>query len=198
MCRLCDEEKMYAKGLCRKCYLKEWHTKNRESEVAKSRQYYSEHKETINAQCRTWYGENKQYYREYYKKSDGCEKSRMRYTTNLNHRVAQCLRARINSSLREQHISIGNTYSRPSLEKLLGCSIEELKIYLENKFQEGMTWENHGLYGWHIDHILPLASFDLTDDTQLLIASHYTNLQPLWAKDNLSKGNRVPIDNKCL
>ena len=70
----------------------------------------------------------------------------------------------------------------------LGCTIPELKQYLESKFQEGMTWENWGVHGWHIDHIIPLSSFDLTCREQFLKVCHYTNLQPLWAKDNLSKG----------
>lgn len=70
----------------------------------------------------------------------------------------------------------------------LGCSIKELKQHLELQFQLGMTWGNHGVHGWHIDHIKPLASFNLTDRKQFLEACHYTNLQPLWAQENLSKG----------
>jgi len=54
-----------------------------------------------------------------------------------------------------------------------------------------MTWDNWTLDGWHIDHIKPLASFDLTDRKQLLEACHYTNLQPLWAKDNLTKNDKI-------
>ena len=71
----------------------------------------------------------------------------------------------------------------------LGCTIEELKLYLAAKFQPGMSWENWSFAGWHIDHIRPLASFDLTDSAQFKLAVHYTNLQPLWAKDNFSKGD---------
>lgn len=70
----------------------------------------------------------------------------------------------------------------------LGCSIEDLKTYFELKFQPGMSWENQGQ--WHIDHIVPLSRFDLTDREQFLKACHYSNLQPLWAIDNLTKGNR--------
>lgn len=72
---------------------------------------------------------------------------------------------------------------------LLGCSPMELREYLESKFEDGMTWENRGLHGWHIDHIKPCASFDLSDPEQQKECFHYTNLQPLWAKDNLSKGS---------
>jgi len=71
----------------------------------------------------------------------------------------------------------------------LGCSIDELKQHLESKFLPGMTWNNYGRFGWHIDHIRPLSQFDLTNPEQLKIACHYTNLQPLWWRDNLSKGD---------
>jgi hypothetical protein len=70
----------------------------------------------------------------------------------------------------------------------LGCSIKELRAHLEARFQPGMSWENWSPTGWHIDHIRPLASFDLTQRDQLLLACHYTNLQPLWAPENVRKG----------
>ena len=54
-----------------------------------------------------------------------------------------------------------------------------------------MTWDNYGVYGWHIDHILPLSIFNLSDRTQLLKACHYTNLQPLWAEENLKRGAKI-------
>lgn len=80
-------------------------------------------------------------------------------------------------------------YRNGSAVRDLGCSIPEFKTYIENKFVDGMSWDNHG--EWHLDHIKPLASFDLTDRSQLLIACHYTNYQPLWAIDNLKKGCQV-------
>ena len=70
--------------------------------------------------------------------------------------------------------------------KFIGCSPDELKLYLEKKFKKGMTWKNHG--SWHIDHIKPLASAKSVDAMNKLF--HYTNLQPLWAEENLKKGDK--------
>jgi hypothetical protein len=70
----------------------------------------------------------------------------------------------------------------------LGCSIEELKEYLESKFLPGMSWNNWSKTGWHVDHVKPLSAFNLILPEEFKVACHYTNLQPLWAKDNLSKG----------
>ncbi len=73
---------------------------------------------------------------------------------------------------------------------VLGCTISELFTYLQSKFLPGMSWENYSRKGWHIDHIRRLSSFDLTDVEQRRIAFHHTNLQPLWASDNMRKGGR--------
>lgn len=73
--------------------------------------------------------------------------------------------------------------------KNLGCTIPELQDYIAAKFERGMSWENHGQ--WHLDHIIPLDSFDLLDDEQYKRACHYTNLQPLWAKENIAKRNKI-------
>lgn len=76
-----------------------------------------------------------------------------------------------------------------SFSKSVGCSSSQLKAYLESRFQPGMSWDNYGK--WHVDHIIPLSSFDLTKEEQFKKACHYTNLQPLWAKDNILKSNKV-------
>jgi len=73
----------------------------------------------------------------------------------------------------------------------VGCSRQELVRHIERQFQRGMTWDNYGFDGWHIDHIRPLASYDLTDPEQVRLASHFTNLMPLWAKDNFAKGSKL-------
>lgn len=75
--------------------------------------------------------------------------------------------------------------------ELLGCQLNELKAYLESKFEPGMTWNNYGMYGWHIDHKIPLSSFNLTDLEDQKKAWHFSNLQPLWAMDNWKKSNKL-------
>lgn len=72
----------------------------------------------------------------------------------------------------------------------LGCTYAQLKLHLEKQFQDGMTWDNYGRNGWHVDHVKPLAWFDLSDPRQFAAAMHYTNLQPLWGRLNESKGAR--------
>jgi hypothetical protein len=84
-----------------------------------------------------------------------------------------------------------NTIKTKKTLELLGCSWQEARDHIQSQFKEGMTWENHGFYGWHIDHIIPCSSFDLTDLEQQKKCFHYTNLQPLWWKDNISKGSKI-------
>jgi hypothetical protein len=77
-----------------------------------------------------------------------------------------------------------------SVSSLTGCTANQLKRHLESAFKRGMTWDNHGTY-WHIDHILPVASFDHSDPKQVAQCWHWTNLRPLEAKANISKGDRI-------
>lgn len=107
---------------------------------------------------------------------------RDRRKTNINAKLSDNLRCRLKMAMR-------SNAKKGSAVKLLGCSIEDFKIYLSSLFKPGMTWDNYG--DWHIDHKKPLSRFDLTDETQLAEACHWTNLQPLWASENSSKGNRV-------
>lgn len=99
--------------------------------------------------------------------------------------VANNLRCRLNNALKAKKKD-----KLHNLNFLNGCSIEELCSHLESLFQEGMTWENWSRDGWHIDHIRPCASFDLTDSAQQRECFHYTNLQPLWAADNIRKSDK--------
>lgn len=92
----------------------------------------------------------------------------------------------------QQAIRRGRATKRGRTVDLLGCSIEQFRLHLEGQFTLGMTWANwgRGRACWHIDHKVPCAWFDLTDERQLRACFHYTNLQPLWALDNAAKGAR--------
>jgi site-specific DNA-cytosine methylase len=96
-------------------------------------------------------------------------------------RLSVTLRARMRSAIKTGQKS-------GSAVRDLGCSTKDLVQHIESLWLPGMSWDNYGFYGWHIDHIKPLASFDLSDRNQFLEAAHYSNLQPLWAVDNLKKG----------
>ena len=96
---------------------------------------------------------------------------------------------RLRMNLRRR-IGLALTTKQGKTMDLVGCSISALREHLETQFKDGMSWENYG--AWHVDHIRPLRSFDLSDELQCKQSCHYTNLQPLWAADNLSKGG------KCL
>ncbi len=72
---------------------------------------------------------------------------------------------------------------------IFGCSREEMIQHIQSQFTEGMTWDNYGLKGWHIDHKLPLSKS--TDIIDIFKRAHYTNLQPLWAIDNIKKSNKI-------
>lgn len=73
---------------------------------------------------------------------------------------------------------------------LTGCDWKSLREHLESQFTDGMTWINYGVHGWHIDHIKPLSAFDLTNEQEIKTAFHYSNLQPLWAAENIRKHNK--------
>jgi hypothetical protein len=110
-------------------------------------------------------------------------KEKLRRNTDPSYKLITNQRTRITGILKK--------HKTDKTLNLLGCSAQFLRTYIENKFLEGMTWDNYGKHGWHIDHIIPCSSFNLTDSTQQQICFHYTNLQPLWAIDNLKKSNKI-------
>lgn len=140
---------------------KQWYSKNKDKALSYAKQYYEQNKQQIITKIVD--------YRRKKIKSDPVFK------------LHKTLRHRLGKLIKQQSSSIAINF--------LGCSVVEFKAYLESKFQPGMTWENHGK--WHIDHIKPLSSFDLNSAEELSSACHYSNLQPLWAKDNLSKGDKL-------
>ena len=77
------------------------------------------------------------------------------------------------------------------INNLTGCSTQQLAKHLESQFKHGMSWDNYGVDGWHVDHIMPCASFDHTDHKQVKHCWHWSNLRPMWAKDNISKSDTI-------
>jgi hypothetical protein len=153
----------------------EYNKINREEKTKYLRKYREENRD----QLRT-------YWREY-KRTEKGKESRRDYVrnkrhTDINYKILTNLRNRL------KHAINGNLHKEKTL-KLLGCTIEQFRIYLEPKFTTGMSWSNYG--EWHIDHIKPCSSYDISDPVQQAACFHYTNLQPLWAIDNLKKGDAI-------
>lgn len=141
--------------------------------------YYEKNKEKLLKYRKMWSEKNKLKLNEYSKNYHKTKRE-----ININFKIKDNMRSRLYQAIKYK-------WKCGSSIEDLGCSIEELKKYLESKFSNGMTWENYGKRGWHIDHIKPLISFDLTDRKQFLEACHYTNLQPLWWYENLSKSDKI-------
>jgi hypothetical protein len=156
---------------CKEC-TKQKTKKYYESNKEKCLQYASKYRRANNEKIKSYFKVNRRYL---------SIQKKINYQTNPNFKLQIILRSRVYSVLK-RGAKVGSAVND------LGCSVEELRIHLETQFQPGMTWDNHGRDGWHIDHIRPLSAFDLSDPEQFKEACHYTNLQPLWAKDNLSKG----------
>ena len=103
---------------------------------------------------------------------------------DINHRLAGSLRARLRAAIKKNR-----TVKSFRTMELVGCTIDELKKHLERKFKKGMSWNNYGK--WHVDHVVPVDFFDLTKIEEQKKCFHYLNLQPLLARDNLRKRNRI-------
>lgn len=185
---------------------KEYYEKNSKKENQQSKIYKQNNVEKIKEQAKIWRQKNIDIIKEKEKirrkrdrnKTREVEKKyryknierlnrnkRERFKNDPQFRLSITLRNRIRDAIKNYR-GIKNQKSTD----LVGCSWNELKNYLENKFKDGMTWENYGVHGWHIDHIRPCKSFDLTDPEQQKECFHYTNLQPLWWWENLEKGGK--------
>jgi len=178
-------------------YRKGHYIKNKENILNKKREYYIQNKKRILTNTRTYNLINKQqkneYNKGYYKKNkEKFKKYQKGYInkyqiskrkSNIHFKILCNLRSRISNALFNEIKSDHTT-------KLLGCSIEEAKHHLENQFKIGMSWSNYGHTGWHIDHIKPCAAFDLSKPEEQQKCFHYTNIQPLWAKENLIKSDK--------
>lgn len=152
-----------------------WDSLHKKPRKRQKHQYYQQNKEDLLKKQASYRLKNKDKIAKYFRK---------RRSSDIEFRLRQNLRNRLNRALH-------NKQKTGSAIKDLGCSVIFLRKYLESQFEKGMTWENWGLNGWHIDHVLPLSSFDLKDRIQFKKACNYKNLRPMWARENISKGCKV-------
>lgn len=158
-------------------YKKQWYQKNKEKIKQKRKNYYLKNKEIILKQQKEYNLKNKEEKRKYIRNYNV-----LRRKKDINFKILNVLRSRLNKVINKK---INNAL------ELTGCSIEFLINHLQSQFKENMSWENYGRKGWHIDHIKPCASFNLTNLEEQKECFHYSNLQPLWWWENASKGCKL-------
>lgn len=194
---------------CRKIDKQEYYKSNKNKIAIKLKKYREGNKEKLIEYARNYYRDNKvkllEDKKKYYKKNSIIiYKKLLNYNQKNKEKVnsykneynkkkkKSCNLYRLKILMRDR---VNKFFKYSSLNKssqtfdMIGCLPIELKEHLEKQFKEGMSWDNYGIYGWHIDHIIPLSS--AKTEEELIRLCHHTNLQPLWAKDNLSKGSKI-------
>jgi len=162
--------------MCKICK-KKYQQSNVDKENTRKKEWAEKNKEKVDLAKKKYYKKNAK--QEIFK---GTKRANERKKVDIVYKLSCNLRTRTTEFLRQKSFNkTAKTF------KYIGCSPEYLKEYLENKFSHGMSWENYG--EWHIDHIIPLSSAKNEDDVYRLC--HFSNLQPLWALDNLKKGDRI-------
>lgn len=173
-CKPCRNQ-YYKDSPSAQAYNKKYPIEQREKRRATVRKSYEKNKIKISNRRRERYRLNKEKH---------ALKERKR-RENIQYKIKSNVSRRIRSYFKKWKFNLKTT-------DILGCSAEFFKNYIESKFKDGMSWNNYGMYGWHLDHIKPCVCFDLTDEKQLRECFHYSNFQPLWASENISKGSQFP------
>lgn len=191
-CRQCQVEYNREYQQLHKEDLDEYHRKRRKSDRKRQRKNNGD---KIRSYFRNYYSKNREKIREQSRNSRLKNKSKMNRMARLNQKLRRQkdplfkltgnLRSRLNKALKSKRWTKNNHF-----KEYIGCTLPELKAHLESQFQPGMTWNNNTTKGWHVDHIIPLASAKNIEELYKLC--HYTNLQPLWATDNIRKGDKLP------
>jgi hypothetical protein len=205
-CSKCKEEKLTTNftkskttndklfAWCRECLIiwrKQYNIDNKDKNAQRGKDWRDKTVESRKISNKKWMEDNKEKRKEYKKEyrirnKDKINKYKRKKLKedmkNPKFALEQNLRSRLYKFVTRE----GNTQRS---KDLVGCTIDELMRHLENLFTEGMNWENRNK--WHIDHIIPICSFDLTIEEEQKKCFHYTNLQPLWAEDNLAKGSKI-------
>jgi len=181
-----------------RAYNQQYYKINSDRLKSETTKYRNAHKEEIKEYKRNYQKTNRERLskedKEYYDKNKSQILEQTKLYKNKKRKEDPYYRLLCNMRTRMYHAINGTTKKSARTTELLGCDTATLKSHLESQFTEGMTWDNYGHCGWHIDHIKPCASFDLTDQNQQRAYFNYTNLQPLWASDNLIKGSKLSLD----
>jgi hypothetical protein len=171
---------------CRREYHRDYKLKNPEKTKERTKKFYWDNHEKELNRSREKHIRFKDNEVEYRKKNRKLisEREKLRYQNDHLYRLKVNLRNRTKLFLKSNEISKTN-----STFDIVGADSKTIKDYIEKQFTEGMTWENYGYYGWHIDHKIPLSSAKTVEEVYKLC--HYTNLQPMWSYDNFKKSSKI-------
>jgi len=174
------------RGQCKKCMNTNsftYYRNNVEDISEKNKKFRKENPEINKKKCRIFKEKNPEAFKKWIEKNKEHRKKYINnYNSNPKNKIKNSLRSRINELMNKK-------YNNPRTLYLVGCDYNFLIEYIEKKFTKDMSWDNYGYYGWHLDHIIPLSTAKTEEEIYKLY--HYTNLQPLWAEDNLKKSNKI-------
>jgi hypothetical protein len=175
---------------------KKWREENKEVLKIKSKKWREENKETISKKSKISYQNNKEKrkeqvkkYRESPKGKEVIRKRSLLPKNKLNNNISKSIGQSINLFSRNKNLRKSGRH----WENITGYTIEQLMIHLEKQFTQGMNWDNYGKGGWELEHIIPVSFFDFSyiEDIEFKYCWSLNNLQPLWRKDNLEKGDKI-------
>lgn len=158
-------------------------------QLTRTQRYYQENKERFRQNKQRSRDRNRAHVR-----AQAAAGERRRYAQDPQARIRSSANARMSNVLRGK----AGQKQTAAFEAAVGCSVAEFRSHLEALFVDGMSWENRGRHGWHIDHVIPISSFDLTDPSERARAYHFSNTQPLWADANRRKARSIPMDGRTL
>lgn len=182
-CKILAEKRKKSKSKSDKKY----YIKNKEKLNKQSKEKYTLNKEKILLQMKEYRENNKEVIKKRKQKYQKENREKIRERQRLYEKERMPRKSKVIHSLRARiRLALKNYKKSASTEKLIGCTLDFFKKYLESKFTNGMTWDNYGNNGWHIDHIKPCSSFDLSDSNQQKECFHYMNTQPLWATKEIA------------
>jgi hypothetical protein len=208
--------------LCKSIYYKKYYKENYEYSVSRVKNYYNKNnikrkqydkeyrnknKEVIKLRMEKWKKENPNYYKEHYQLPE-IKKAKAeyfkKYCEENKDKRKECVKRRhtkeAKDPIKKLHFAISASLrqtlknkNKNSTFKFLGYSLQDLRKHLEGKFTKGMSWENYGKFGWHIDHVIPKSAFNISSpkDIDFKRCWALSNLQPLWAGENHRKSNKL-------